>query len=95
VTTRARVGSTGILTVAPDRVTLLRYIDQVSVSMASSAEATELNTHTGSEHLDHHLVLPDVGLVEQIPGPVKPPAPSGARLVDLDGLLKVISAAHG
>lgn len=58
VTTRAHVVATGILAAAPERVTLLMYIDQVTVSTAVPAPTTSSSrvTVTTEKHGDHWLV---------------------------------------
>ncbi|MQY24214.1 hypothetical protein [Nocardia macrotermitis] len=58
VSTRARVVSTGVLTAAPDRVTLLMYIDQVTVSTAVPAPTTSSSrvSVTAEKHDGHWLI---------------------------------------
>ena len=58
VTTRAHVVATGVLAAEPERVTLLMYIDQVTVSTAVPAPTTSTSrvTVTAEKHGNHWLV---------------------------------------
>ncbi|WP_067901497.1 hypothetical protein [Nocardia vaccinii] len=58
VTTRAHIVATGVLAAAPDRVTLLMYIDQITISTAVPAPTTSSSrvTVTAEKHGDRWLV---------------------------------------
>lgn len=58
VTTRARVVSTAVLAASPNRVTLLMYIDQVTVSTAVPAPTTSSSrvTVTAEKHGNQWLI---------------------------------------
>ncbi|MFF3572807.1 hypothetical protein [Nocardia jiangxiensis] len=58
VTTRAHVVSTGILAASPDHITLLMYIDQVTVSTAVPAPTTSSSrvSVTAEKHGDQWLI---------------------------------------
>ncbi|AHH18068.1 hypothetical protein NONO_c32810 [Nocardia nova SH22a] len=58
ITTRAHVVAVGVLAAAPQRVTLLMYIDQVTVSTAVPAPTTSSSrvTVTAEKHANHWLV---------------------------------------